>query len=346
MKLKRSDITALVPAHDEADNIAATIASLKEQGIRDIVVVCDNCTDETAAIAEREDAYAMNTEGNTARKAGALNQGIEFLSGGQARLVLAMDADTILQPGWVDEALRVLNGQPGVGAVGAIFEADRGDGWLRRCQALEWHRFARECDRTGKTFVLSGTAALIRWEALEDVWERSGCYYDEQAITEDFRLTTDLLACGWKLRSPDACRTTTETMPTVPDLFRQRRRWSLGALQVVKRQGIRPRFMWVYAYQQFMLLLSIFAMSLLMALTVAALAAGALTLSPFWACIGLIFAAERVITVWGRPWRDRIFAGLVLPELIYAMIIQAAHLAALYQFVTGSNGSWHHVKKD
>lgn len=365
------NITAVIPAHNEAAGIAATITSLRSQGVHNIVVACDNCTDNTAAIAEREGAYVLTTVDNTARKAGALNQALNHLAAGAAdmaegaRLALAMDADTILEPGWVDEALRVLNGRPDVGAVGAIFQADLGTGWLRRCQALEWHRFARECDRTGKTFVLSGTAALIRWEALEDVRDKfapvlmvpratpSGVafhggrepeWYDPRAITEDFDFTVRLKRCGWELRSPDKCRTTTETMPTVGDLFRQRRRWSLGALQTVKRHGFNAATR-IYWFQQFMLLLSIFAMTLLAGLTVYGLAAGGLTLSPFWCLVGLVFAVERVVTVWDRPARDRLFAALVLPELAYALILQAAHVAALAQFVTGSNGTWDHIQK-
>ena len=153
-----------------------------------------------------------------------------------------------------------------------------------------------------------------------------------------------LKRCGWALRSPDKCRTTTETMPTVGDLFRQRRRWSLGALQTVKRHGFNAVTR-VYWFQQFMLLLSIFAMVLLMALTLLDLVTGTMVLSPLWLCIGLVFVVERVVTVWDRPWKDRLFALVMVPELAYALIVQAAHVAALAQFITGSQGTWDHITK-
>lgn len=336
-------IAALLPAHNEAATIGAAITELRAQGIARIIAVCDGCTDDTAEVARDAGAEVFETAENTARKAGALNQAIEWLAPTAPELVLVQDADTVLHPGWVEAALAEL-ADTRVGAVGAIFEADQHGGWLRRCQSLEWHRFAGEVDRTGRTFVLSGTAALIRWEAIEGLQEAQGHVYDESAITEDFRLTTALLGQGWILRSPDACRVTTETMPTLGDLFRQRRRWSLGALQVVSRT--RGPHMRVYRRQQAMLLLSVLAMGLLALVTLAALLWGTFTLSPFWLAVGAIFAVERVVTVWDRPLADRVFAGLVLPELAFALVLQAAHLAAIHQYLTRSTGSWGHVQKE
>jgi hypothetical protein len=59
-------------------------------------VICDNCTDETAAIAARHGAFVFNTVGNKAKKAGALNQALTrmlpSLRGDD--LVLVMDADS------------------------------------------------------------------------------------------------------------------------------------------------------------------------------------------------------------------------------------------------------------
>jgi biofilm PGA synthesis N-glycosyltransferase PgaC len=71
-----SYITVLIPAHDEGDQIAATLAGLHRQTLRPtrVVVVADNCSDDTVAIARAAGAEVFETVGNTAKKAGALNQ--------------------------------------------------------------------------------------------------------------------------------------------------------------------------------------------------------------------------------------------------------------------------------
>ena len=48
-------VTVFIPAHNEAASIGATLRSLREQNYppSNVIVVCDNCTDDTAAIAQR-----------------------------------------------------------------------------------------------------------------------------------------------------------------------------------------------------------------------------------------------------------------------------------------------------
>ena len=71
-------LTVLVPAHDEALTIAATLESLwgQTQAPGQVVVVADNCTDDTAEIAREHGAEVFTTVGNTDKKAGALNQAL------------------------------------------------------------------------------------------------------------------------------------------------------------------------------------------------------------------------------------------------------------------------------
>ncbi len=125
-------LTAVIPAHNEARSIAATIWSLRRQSrVPDrVLVVCDNCTDETADIALLNGAEVMCTVGNTAKKAGALNQAL-------ARLlpclrdddqVLVMDADSHLNPAWLAAAARALRRSEAGGAVCGVFLGEPGGG--------------------------------------------------------------------------------------------------------------------------------------------------------------------------------------------------------------------------
>ena len=71
-------LTVLVPAHDEALTIAATLESLWGQTRPPdrVVVVADNCTDDTAESRGEHGAEVFTTVGNTEKKAGALNQAL------------------------------------------------------------------------------------------------------------------------------------------------------------------------------------------------------------------------------------------------------------------------------
>src|SRR5580698_973772 len=78
----RPPAAVIVPAHDESSGLAPTLSNIKEQlrpGDR-LLVVADNCTDQTAAVAR--DAHAEVTERNEPTKRGkgyALDWGMQHL---------------------------------------------------------------------------------------------------------------------------------------------------------------------------------------------------------------------------------------------------------------------------
>ena len=80
-------VTVLIPAHNEAACIADTIASLRAQSHQParIVVVADNCTDDSVSIARAAGVDVIETVGNTKKKAGALNQALPTVLTGWAR---------------------------------------------------------------------------------------------------------------------------------------------------------------------------------------------------------------------------------------------------------------------
>jgi biofilm PGA synthesis N-glycosyltransferase PgaC len=72
----RTSITVLVPAHNESQQILAALNGLRRQTLPPtrVVVVADNCSDDTVALALAAGAEVFETVGNTHKKAGALNQ--------------------------------------------------------------------------------------------------------------------------------------------------------------------------------------------------------------------------------------------------------------------------------
>src|SRR3712207_4257090 len=92
-------IVALVPAHNEAASIEETIEALlaQERVPDDIVIICDNCTDDTFELASRYDGVTtVRTVENGHKKSGALNWAWSTFARAQADLVVTLDADTVL----------------------------------------------------------------------------------------------------------------------------------------------------------------------------------------------------------------------------------------------------------
>lgn len=339
-------IVAIIPAVVEPD-VDRTIRSLLAQTRRpDRIIVAVNNTDDPATRRSAEsvgsDLVEVRELGQiTGRKAGAINAVLRTLP--REGFVMVMDADTEVVPGFIERAMLDLQ-NPAVGATGAVFGAEHASTYLALCQRLEWVRYGEQVERTGKTWVLSGTAGIIRWAALEAVRERFGRWYDEDSITEDGRLSVDLKVCGWRITSPVQCESTTEVMPTWSLLVKQRTRWFLGALQTVKRAPL-TRASAPYLGQQLMLGVSLLALWTLLTLTAVTVAMGTAQLSLIWSLIGLIFVVERVVTLPDEPLRHKVFAALILPEMLYALALQWAFIRALAQFTTRQHGEWSHVER-
>ena len=144
-------LTAIIPAHNEAGSVAATIRSLRRQSrVPDrLLVVCDNCTDDTADVATLNGAEVMRTVGNTAKKAGALNQALTrllpYLCDNDQ--VLVMDADSHLNPAWLAAATDALCREQAGGAVCGVFLGEPGGGLVSQLQRNEYVRYARQVGR-------------------------------------------------------------------------------------------------------------------------------------------------------------------------------------------------------
>ena len=104
-------ISAIVPAHNEADHIGACVRSLSlasrccrlnsEPVI--IVVVLDDCDDATGAIAREAGALVLSVQ---ARNVGcARAAGAEFALGAGARWLAFTDADSVVAPEWLADQL-------------------------------------------------------------------------------------------------------------------------------------------------------------------------------------------------------------------------------------------------
>jgi cellulose synthase/poly-beta-1,6-N-acetylglucosamine synthase-like glycosyltransferase len=348
-------ITVLIPAHNEADQLVATVTSLHQQTHEpdQIIVMSDNSTDSTVSLAQSLGCLAWESQGNSQKKAGALNQALDRLLSamGPEDRILIMDADCQVDPKFIEVGIKTLNDQPTVAAVGAIFYGDTGGGLLGLLQRNEYTRYGREIARTGRVMVLSGTAAMFRPEPLREVAEARGStipgehgrVYDTLSLTEDNEVTLALKTLGWKLLSPVECTTITEIMPRVQDLHVQRLRWYRGAIDNLRNYGL-TRTTALYWYQQGMLAFGVFSLYLYLGLTAFSLAEGnSFRLNWFWLAITSVFMVERVVTVWKGGWVARLVAATLYIELAYDVILQITWMRSVVEAILRREAKWVHV---
>ncbi len=293
---------------------------------------------------------------NVDKKAGALNQQLARLlpTADVDDVVLVMDADSTINPDFLEVALGLLERDPDLIAVGGLFYGDGGGRLVGQLQRNEFTRYQRIVARKlNRVFVLTGTASVIRNYALRAVAEARGTLipgtqgqvYDTLALTEDNELTLALKTLGARLTSPPECRVTTEVMTRWRDLWRQRLRWHRGALENLGAYG-PTRATALYWTQQTALAYGVVALwSYLLMLVITLLAADSIRWSPFWDTIGIVFLVERLVTVWAVGWRGRLLAAPIFVELAYALFLQVCFVTSIVQMATGREAGWNYVPR-
>lgn len=355
-------LVALLPAHDEEASLPSALASLRAQSDPPdrVVVVADNCTDATAQVATAGGADVVVTVGNQHKKAGALNQALEGILPDlhDRDLVLVMDADSLLDPTFLEEARRHLDGQDPhahrrrkpLGGVGGTFRGGPGGGLLGTFQRNEYARYARDVRRLkGKALVLTGTASVFPVHVLREVQQarRTGALadrsgrgevYDVHVLTEDNELSLALMHLGYGILAPAGCTLETEVMTTWSDLANQRRRWKRGAIENIVDYGL-TRVTAPYWCRQVMATLGV----LVTALYLGSIVYGVLTdlrLHPFWLAASGLFAVERVVTVNRRGWKQMLLAAPLVVEMAYDVFLQLVQAQAITQALLGHERRW------
>ncbi len=360
-------VVAIIPAHNEQDQIAASLASLHRQSrpADVIIVMADNCTDDTVDVAVAAGATVVETVGNPDRKAGALNVALNVILGhlDDHDGVLIMDADTELSDGFLAVASRHLwattNDTP-IGGVGGIFVGSRhitghNGQWslVRQLQQNEYVRYARHLGRRqGRALVLTGTGTLFNAGALAEVARarqlgqlpdegNSASVYDTASLTEDNELTLSLKRLGYRTRSPRECLVYTAMMPTVAKLFEQRRRWQRGALENLKSHGL-GRHTAPYLMRQLGTYLGVLFLPLyLVTLTTALIRFGGVDwLRPLWVTVAVVFVVEQTWSVRRGGWRSMGVSVAVIPELWLTVLLHSVYSVALFGLLAGTGERW------
>jgi cellulose synthase/poly-beta-1,6-N-acetylglucosamine synthase-like glycosyltransferase len=240
---QRPSIAVLVPAHDESAGIAATLRSIQAQlAARDrLLVVADNCSDDTARVAAECGAEVLERFDAQRRGKGyALDFGIRHLEAAPPEVVLMIDADCQVHPGSLDCLARVCSDRRR--PVQALYLMHSPTGAAFRLRVAEFAWMVRNqvrplgYRRLGLPCQLMGTGMAFPWELIRRAPLASG------HIVEDLRLGLDLAAAGAPpLFCPRALVTSVFALHP-QGAADQRARWEEGHVGVITHEV--PRMLW------------------------------------------------------------------------------------------------------
>lgn len=239
---RRPRIAILVPAHNEQDGVGATIATLLPQlqdGDR-VLVVADNCADDTAGAARAAGAEVRERfDANLRGKGYALDFGVRCLAEDPPEVMLIVDADCLVEPGAIDRLARtaIASGRP----VQALYlmRSPAGSGPMKKIAEFAWavKNLVRPLGflRLGIPCPLMGSGMAFPWSIISTASLANG------HIVEDMKLGMDLARAGTPpLFCPQAL--VSSTFPTSDaGTETQRKRWEHGHLSMILSAA--PRFL-------------------------------------------------------------------------------------------------------
>jgi cellulose synthase/poly-beta-1,6-N-acetylglucosamine synthase-like glycosyltransferase len=248
-RLMRFDV--MVPAHDEAAVIARCVASLRRldwpaECFR-VIVVADNCTDVTAAIAAAAGGQVIERRDESRRGKGyALQYAFEASRVERwASAVVVVDADSEAADNLLEAfAVRIERGAHAV-------QADYGVlnpwvSWRTRLMAIAHSAFhimrSRARERLGLSCGIRGNGWCVTHALLQSV------PYQAFSLTEDLEYGIDLGLAGYRVHYADEASVRGEMVSSAHSAKKQRRRWEDGRFSLLRlraftllRVGLRRR---------------------------------------------------------------------------------------------------------
>ncbi|RZU53026.1 poly-beta-1,6 N-acetyl-D-glucosamine synthase [Krasilnikovia cinnamomea] len=334
-------VTVVVPAYNEAANIAETVRSLvgSDYPDLDVIVVDDGSTDGTADIVERLRLPRVHViRQANAGKPAALNTGVRHAHG---EVLILVDGDTVFAPDAVGRLIQPLR-DPRVGAVSGNTKVANRGGLLGRWQHLEYvigfNLDRRMFDIARCMPTVPGAIGAFRRAAIRDIGGVS-----DDTLAEDTDLTMAIIRAGWRVvYEPDAIAWT-EAPATLRQLWRQRYRWCYGTMQAMwkhrralaqrgaagrlGRRGLSYLLLFQVLLPLSAPLVDVYGLYGLLFLPVgkaAAVWAGFTAVQVATAGYALYLDRERFGPLWSLPLQQILYR-----QLMYLVVVQSAVMALL-----------------
>ncbi len=236
--VKNHRFMAIIPAHNEEAVIGNLIESLKRQNydkkLYDIYVIADNCTDNTAKIAEQAGAIVYERYNQTEQTKGyALNWFLQqkIKENAPYDAFFVFDADNIVDPNFIKNMNKKLcQGEEVVQGYRDIKNPT--DSWITAGYAIFYwtmHRFYHLARyNLGLSPLLNGTGFMVKF----DVVKPQG--WDTVTLTEDIEFSLKRIIKGKRLGWATDAICYDEQPVTFKQSWSQRSRWTVGHMQCIK----------------------------------------------------------------------------------------------------------------
>ena len=233
-----SRLAVLVPARNEREGITATLRSIKAQLRPDdvVLVVADNCTDDTAEVARVGGAAVVERHDTiNVGKGYALDFGVRHLENIKPDVVIIIDADCLLSPGTLDDlaSASLATGRPAQALY--LMTAPLGSKINQQVAEFAWRVKnwirPRGLYSLGLPCQLMGTGMAFPWKTIQEA------YLANTSIVEDLKLGLDLARTGHAPLFCPSAQVTSEFASSTSGQDTQRRRWEQGHIATILQQA-------------------------------------------------------------------------------------------------------------
>jgi cellulose synthase/poly-beta-1,6-N-acetylglucosamine synthase-like glycosyltransferase len=234
---ERPAVVVLIPAHNEGQGILPTLADVQSQIREDdrLVVVADNCTDDTAKIARGTGAQVVERfDPQKLGKGYALDFGLRSLDNHAPEIIITIDADCRLGKGAIDQlALACSSSGRPVQAL-YLMHAPKETNLNHSIAEFAW-RIRNDLRPRG----LRALALPCQLMGSGMAFQRKDLHAIELAtghLTEDLDLGLQLAAAGHAPLFCPSALVTSEFPTTEQASIAQRQRWEHGHLAILARK--------------------------------------------------------------------------------------------------------------
>jgi cellulose synthase/poly-beta-1,6-N-acetylglucosamine synthase-like glycosyltransferase len=353
-EVNRPSLAVIVPAHDEAGLIGETVGAILPQMLPTdrLIVVADNCSDDTAAVAAAAGARVLVRNDTTRRGKGyALDFAVRHLTVDPPDIALIVDADCRVGAGCVDRLARACAASSRPVQALYLMDAPAGAGLTGRIAAFAWvlKNQVRPggLARLGLPCQLMGTGMAFPWKSIARADLASG------HIVEDLKLGLELARDGSPALFCPEARVMSDFPSSAEGFNSQRTRWEHGYLSVLLRDAA-PLIAQSLAKGNLPLLalsldLCVPPLALLVLLTGTVWIAAVLDYALAGAAAPLLLASGElallggcVLVAWARYGRDIISGATLALAPIYAL----AKIPLYAKFLVARQIDWVRSKRD
>lgn len=239
INVQSAPVALLIPAHNEAAGISDTLISIKKAATpaTRIVVIADNCSDNTADIARSHGAEVIERTHETLRGKGyALDFGIQYLQSKPPEVMIVFDADCVVYADTINALVQaVVTGKRAVQALYLIQAKPNSPVKTKLAEfayvVKSWTR-PLGFHRLGLPMQLMGSGMAFPWAHVKDANLAKGY------IVEDMKLGIELAEQQLAPKFCPEAYVTSEFPLNDEGAASQRKRWEHGHIAMILKEGL------------------------------------------------------------------------------------------------------------